>query len=60
MRESERESERGREREGEGERERVEPHLRSDVKSIRAWTMAASRGTRINLPESRHSKPSKI
>ena len=44
---------------------RVEPHLRSDVKSIRAWldhpwNMAASCGTRINLPESRHSKSSKI
>ena len=41
------------------------PMIRTDVKCIRVWfdhpwNMAASCGPRINRPESRHSKPSKI
>ena len=44
---------------------RMEPHLRSYVKSTRVWynhpwDMAAYCGARNNGPESRHSKPSKI
>ena len=44
---------------------RMEPHLRSYVKSTRVWynhpwDMAAYCGARNNGPKSRHSKPSKI